>query len=219
MLGADAATRVLPPLPVTRVWGIGPATAARLEPLGIRTIGDLQQRPPEWFARHFGADAQRYFNLVRGLDDRPVEPDQQAKSIGHEQTFAQDLADADEIRRVLFDQVEQVAHRLRKHGLQARAVTLKVRFGNFQTVTRSATLGGPTDITTELWQTARDLFDRWPFQPVRLIGVTADRLSAGAGQLGLFHDPARERQKKLDGLADQINARLGRASIKRAGTR
>ena len=88
--------RILPPLPVTRIWGIGKATAARLESHGIRTIGDLRRQPPEVLQRLFGSDAEWYLNLARGIDVRPVLPDREAKSIGHEQTFEQDVADPDE---------------------------------------------------------------------------------------------------------------------------
>ena len=121
------------------------------------------------------------------------------------------------MRRVLFDQVEHVACQLRKHGLQAKGIALKIRFGDFQTISRSATLPEPTDVTMELWQDARRLFDTWPFQPVRLIGITAERLTRGVDQMSLFGDPARERQRNLDSLADQINERFGGHAIRRGG--
>jgi DNA polymerase-4 len=207
----------LPPLPVTRLWGIGKVTAARLEKLGIRTVGDLLKQPLEWLNNHFGAEAQWYFNLARGLDDRPVTADREAKSIGHEQTFEVDIADPDEIHRVLLDQVEQVGHRLRKHGLQARAVSVKIRYGNFQTITRALTFKAPTDATAELWQAARGLFDKWPFQPVRLIGATAERLTRGEDLLLPFADPDKERHQKLDTVTDRINEKFGKRTIRRGG--
>ena len=209
--------RILPPLPVTKLFGIGRATAARLAKVGIRTIGDLRRKPIAWLQEHLGSEAQWYFNLARGIDERPVTPDREAKSIGHEQTFEVDVPDPGEVRRVLFDQVEQVARRLRKHGLRARGVSLKIRFGDFETISRSTTLTGPTDITTELWQAARGLFDKWPFRPVRLIGVTAERLTEAKDQLTLFTGPEKERQKKLDSVTDRINERFGKRAIKRGG--
>ena len=153
--------------------------------------------------------------LARGVDDRVVTPDRQAKSIGHEQTFEVNVTDPDEIRRVLLDQVEHVAQRLRKHAIQARGVSLKIRYGDFQTITRSSTLDTTTNSTADIWQAARSLFDAWRFQPVRLIGVTAERLSQGDDQPSLFADPARERQKQLDRVADQINEKFGNRTIKR----
>ncbi len=210
--------RILPPLPVTKIWGVGKATADRMRTYGIRTIGDLRQKPEAWLRQFFGSEADRYWRLSRGLDDRPVVTDENAKSIGHEQTFETDVADPEEIRRVMLDQVEQVAARLRRHGMLARGVSLKIRFGHFETISRSTTLPRPTDATAELWDAARAVFGQWPFQPVRLIGVTAERLSRGAGQMDLFTDPAHDRQKKLDAVADRINQRYGKRAIRRGGS-
>jgi DNA polymerase-4 len=209
--------RILLPLPVTKIWGVGKATAAGLEQWGIRTIGDLREKPIEWLEQHCGGEAQRFFNLARGIDVRTVTTDREAKSIGHEQTFEVDVGEAQEIRRVLLDQVEQVGQRLRRHGLLARGVSIKIRFGGFQTINRSATLRTPTDSTDELWQAADALFDKWPFQPVRLIGMTAERLCGGEAQMALFADPERERRRKLDSVADQINERFGKRAIRRGG--
>lgn len=217
VIHAQDIDRILLPLAVTKVWGIGKATAAALEQFGIRTISDLRQKPLDWLHKQFGADAERYFNLSRGIDPREVVPDEEAKSIGHEQTFEVDVADPEEVRRVLLDQVEQVARRLRKHGLQARGVALKIRYGDFQTISRSATLRSATDVTEELWQAARAIFEKWAFQPVRLIGMTAERLGEGEGQMDLFADPKKERQRKLDGVADQITQKFGDRAIRRGG--
>ena len=207
--------RVLPPLPVTKLWGIGPATAAKLEPLGIRTIGDLRAWPQDSLRHHLGSEAERYVQLARGIDHRPVVPDRQAKSIGHEQTFGTDVGDPDEVRRVLLEEVEQVGARLRRHGLMARGVSLKIRFGDFETISRSMTLKAATNITSELWHAAKTLFNAWPFQAVRLIGMTAERLSTDVEQAELFPDQAREKQRKLDVVTDQINAKFGKRRIGR----
>lgn len=217
IIGLEDIDRILLPLPIMKLWGLGKATATRLEPLGVKLIGDLRQQPMSWLKRHFGSGADRYFNLARGIDNRPVVPDREAKSIGHEQTFEVDVHDPEEVRWVLFDQAEQVARRLRKHGLHAHGIALKIRFGEFETISRSLTLHDPTDVTAELWQAARGLFDKWAehFQPVRLIGMTAERLVKGEGQMKLFCDPNRERQREVDRIADRINARFGGTRIKR----
>jgi DNA polymerase-4 len=217
IIGAAEVERVLPGLPVSRIWGIGKVTAARLEKSGVRTIGDLRARPMEWLMEQFGAEAQRYFNLARGIDDRPVVGDRQAKSISHEQTFEVDLGEAEQVRRVLMGQVEQVAWRLRKHALVARGVSLKIRYGDFQTISRSVTLSSSTNATAQLWEAALNLFEQWPFKPVRLIGMAAERLGEGEEQLSLFVDPQDQRQKKLDEVADRINQRFGKRAIGRGG--
>jgi len=208
---------ILPPLAVTKLWGIGSATAARLAGIGIRTIADLRRSRPESLRRYLGSEVERYLKLAHGIDDRPVICDREAKSISHEQTFEVNVDDPQEIRRVLLEQAEQVGRRLRRHGLWARGISLKIRFGEFETITRSATFESPTDSTHELWQAARGVFDVWPFQPVRLIGLGAERLSSGPAQLSLFSDPDRERHRKIDAVADQINDRFGKRTLRRGG--
>ncbi len=212
---------LLPPLPVTKIWGVGPAMAARLRLLGINTIGDLGKFPLDVLRGQIGDEAERYHRLAHGLDDRAVATDREAKSIGQEQTFDVDVDDADAVRRVLLEQVEQVARRLRKHGLFARSVTLKIRFGDFQTITRSSRFPDATHTTVELERVATALFDQWAgksFQPVRLIGVTTAQFSDGKRQAGLFADPDREKQQRLDTVADAISQRFGKDAIKRGGS-
>ena len=209
--------RVLPPLPIGKIWGIGPKTAERLAGIGVRTIGDLRKLDSDVLAHRLGTDAEHYRRLAFGLDDRAVTPDDQAKSIGHEQTFGQDLADPEAVRRVMLEQSEQVSARLRRHGLFARGVTVKIRYGDFQTVTRAKKLDTPADTTQPIWLAARELFDTWAreFKPVRLIGVTATRLTEGEPQLELFADPGTEKQRRLDAAVDRITARFGKSAIGR----
>ena len=224
----DDVERVLDPMPVGRIYGVGPQTAKRLEGLGVRTIADLRRIDADVLARRVGQDeADRYKRLAWGQDDRPVVPDHEAKSIGQEETFGQDLADPDAVRAVLLGQAEEVGRRVRKHGYRARGVVVKIRFGDFQTITRRTTLPQPTDATSDLWHAARDLFDRWAasaYQPVRLIGVAATDFTTGgagdaggAGQLDLFADRDREKQRRLDAALDRIKDKFGDKGVRRSG--
>lgn len=206
--------------PIGRMWGVGPVAERKLRSFGITTIGDLQRAEPRWLDQWLGSHAPALRDLAFGRDDRPVVPDHQAKTIGHEQTFGADLADPEMVRPILLQQVEQVAARLRQRGLKAGGVTIKVRFGDFKTITRSASLGRASDATVDLWRAARHLFDHWAdttFQPVRLIGVAADRLDHAEGQLDLFGENDRRRQRDVDAVVDQITQRFGKTAIHRAG--
>jgi DNA polymerase-4 len=221
VIGAEDVDRILPPLPITKIWGIGPKTAARLQNLAIKTIGDIRRLPLEVLTQTFGGEGERYWRLSRGLDDRSVTPDSEAKSISQEETFGADLTDPEEVRGVLLGQVEQVARRLRKHGLRARTVHLKIRDGAFRTITRADTLPEATDQTKLLWESSRELFDKWAvnsFKPVRLIGMGAMSLTREPEQLALFVDRSSEQQKRLDRTVDRINERYGKSAIGRASS-
>jgi DNA polymerase-4 len=210
---------VLDPLPIERMWGVGPATATRFHALGVTTIGALRAWTHERLVREFGeASAEHFFHLARGDDDREVVPDSQAKSIGHEQTFDVDVESPEDVRVVLLAQVEAVGRRVRRHAVRARGVTVKIRYGDFETITRASTLPEPTDVTDDLRREAAALFDKWAessFRPVRLIGVSATRLSEGGAQLPLFGGADVERKRRLDRTLDALKDRFGGDAIRR----
>jgi DNA polymerase-4 len=212
---------ILDPLPIGRMWGVGPATEARLRALGIHTFADLAAVPLAALQSRVGSLAERIHQLARGVDDRPVVPDHEAKSIGHEQTFGADLRHPDAVRQVLAGQAEQVAARLRRHGFRARTVTVKIRYGNFETITRSTTLAVATDHTDQLWKAARGLFDQWAaksYRPVRLIGVAASHFRAPEPQLTLFEDPREKRMSRVDHVTDAIEGKFGKGAIQRGAS-
>ncbi len=212
--------QILDPMPVSRLAGVGPAAERGLHRLGVRTIGDLHAMPLEVLRARFDDFGEHLWNLARGLDDRPVQTDREAKSISHEHTFAQDLDDPEAVRAVLADEAEQVARRLRRHGRFARTVTVKIRYGDFQTVTRSVTLDTPTDRTDEVVRASRGLFDAWAgnFRPVRLIGAGVSNLTDAPGQPGLFDAGDSEKKRAVDRAADAIAERFGKRAVQRAGS-
>lgn len=211
--------RVLPPLPVERLWGVGPRTAERLHAAGVRTIGDLRAWSVPDLERAFGSSGPHFARLARGQDTRVVVPDGRAKSISQERTFPVDLEDPEDVRDVLRGQVEDVARRLRRAGLKARTVGLKIRYGQFETISRSLTLRVASDGTAELMEAAFTLYARWVrrgFQPVRLIGMGASQLvEPGGEQLGLFPEPGRVRDARLDQALDALKDRFGGTVIGR----
>jgi DNA polymerase-4 len=220
IIGPEDVDRILPPLAVTRMWGVGPKTGERLARHGINTFADLRAAGEKWMKQKFGSSGAHYFALAHGLDKRAVTPDASARSIGHEQTFGVNLIHLDEIRQFLLGQVEQVAARVRRHGRRAGCVVVKIRFGDFQTITRSQTLAEPTDETSVLWSAARELLESWAtksFSPVRLIGVHATSFADSNQQLSLFSDKSSEKRRRVDRAVDAINEKLGDTRISRGG--
>jgi DNA polymerase-4 len=200
---------------------VGKVSADHLHRRGIRTFGDVQRMTVADLQTIFGNTGEHLHRLAHGIDDRPISRDREAKSISQETTFGQDVGDIEAVRTVLLGQAEQVAGRLRRAGLLAKTVTVKIRYGQFQTITRSATLNDPTDSTDRLWQATKALFDRWAdasFHPVRLIGVGAGRLGEPTGvQQSLFTDPQDAKKRQLDDTLDRIRNRYGGRSIHRGG--
>lgn len=188
--------------------------------LGIRTIGQLRQWPTETLKSRFGSQGEHLWQLAHGIDDDPVVPEREAKSISHETTFEEDIEDLEVLRAWLVNLVEQVGWRLRRHGLRGRVVHLKVRFADFSLITRSQTLAEPTDITSELWRTADDMLrQRLPsgHLPVRLLGVGVSSFDdTGLSQGLLFDQDERKKQAGLDAAADHIRERFGSTALCRA---
>ena len=210
----------LDPLPVRRLWGVGPAMEAKLHARGVQTVADLRALGFDVLQRRFGDMGARLYRLSRGIDDRPVTTDRQAKSIGQEQTFGSNLTHPDDVRGYLLQQCEEVGARLRRHGATAAGVTVKIRFGNFQTVTRAGLVEPATDLSAELYAVALRLFDHWAetaWSPVRLVGVTAQKLRWGPQQMPLFGRPERERSKQVDAALDTLADRFGPGTVRRFG--
>jgi DNA polymerase-4 len=210
---------ILDPLPVGKIWGVGKVTEQALRSHGIATIAQLRAAPPQELEGIVGSAATELVKLARGEDDRAVEPDRERKSLSSEQTFATDIGQAEVLSRVLLEEVEEVAERLRRHQLKARTVTLKLRYGDFRTVTRSETLREATNLTKPLWEAAERLLCQWQTRsggPLRLLGCAASGLEPErAGQQWLFPDPEQEKLKRLDEAVDKIRDRYGKRAMHR----
>ncbi len=206
---------VLDPLPVTALWGVGEETRRRLGALGITTIGAVRRTPPSVLRASLGFAAEHLAQLSRGIDDRPVAAPGEAKSIGRETTFEHDTTDHELITRTLVALAEDVARRLRADALLGQTVTLKVRYGDFHTLTRSATLTAPVETGADLYQAAERMWSRLAPRPrpIRLLGISVSRLGHAA-QLDLFGRGAR--QGPVDRVVDSINARFGDGAMRPA---
>jgi DNA polymerase-4 len=215
----DKVQAFLDPLPVERLWGVGKQSSRVFEKLGIRTIGQLRRWPLDALRARFGSSGEHLWNLAHGCDDRAVVPEREAKSISNETTFERDIPDLEVLRAWLVDLTDQVGWRLRRHGLRGRTVQLKVRFADFSTITRSCTMPEPTDITQELWHVADDLLcQRLPqgHLPVRLLGMGVSGLDdTGQVQGLLFGGEERDKQSRVDAVADEIKERFGTGAIRR----
>jgi nucleotidyltransferase/DNA polymerase involved in DNA repair len=209
------------PMPVKRLWGVGPKTAERLHEGGIERIGQLLEVPESALATIVGRGSAAHLrSLARGEDDRPVHTNREAKSISEERTYGTDLTEPDDIDRALLARSEGVARELRRDGLVARTVHIKVRTGDFTTWTRAHTLSEPTDLAERIVEEARALFRHrieLLGKGVRLLGVGVSGLEpAGSGQGSLFPDPAEERARRLARASDAIRDRMGEDAVVRA---
>jgi nucleotidyltransferase/DNA polymerase involved in DNA repair len=213
--------RRLHPMPIERLWGVGPRTAERLRTGGLRSIGSLLEVPDRALAALVGLRTAVHLKaLARGEDDRPVVPHHDAKSISEERTYGEDLLDPDAIDRALLQRSEGVARELRRHGLIGRTVHLKVRTGDFTTWTRAHTLEEPTDLAETIVAAARELFRQridLGGRGIRLLGIGVSGLEPEASRPApLFPDPRSERARRASAAADSVRDRLGEKAIVRA---
>jgi DNA polymerase-4 len=209
----DGGAAFLAPLPVSRLWGIGPKSAEQLNRMGLTTIGDLARLLPESLERRLGPSGRELWERASAIDPRPVIPDREAKSIGAEETFDEDLTGLEALRPRIHAQALRVGHRLRRAGLRARTVQLKLKRADFTLVTRRATFDEPTDDGQTLYRQASELLAREPARPTRLTGVSAQNLvAASAPQLGLFAPPPTHADT-LNRALDAIASRFGAGAI------
>jgi DNA polymerase-4 len=215
----------LDPLPVERLWGVGPATLERLHRLGVVHVRDLELVERRVLAAALGAhQADHLRALAIGADERPVETDRDARSIGHEETYPSDLHSPDELERELVRLADAVGRRLRAAGLGGRTLTLKVRFAGFTTITRAVTTTSALDLAPEIVAVLRPVLEAIdPTPGVRLLGVSASNLAPPSRQLTL-DDVAGDRpdwdatSAALDAIRDRFGAdAIGPASVLEGG--
>jgi DNA polymerase-4 len=211
--GEEAA--FLAQLPISRLWGVGPSTAAALRDFKVTTIGDLAALDRSALVRRFGKHGASLVDRALGQDPDPVADPDAAKSIGHEHTFDEDTSDPEVIERTLLAMAEGVSGRLRHAGLKASTVVVKVRDSAFETLTRQRTLIEPTDMTEPIWRAALDLArPQMRGKRIRLVGITASNFGARE-QLELFESDDG-RQRRVVEAADELRERFGTRAVTRA---
>jgi DNA polymerase IV len=205
----------LAPLPISRLWGVGPSTATALRDFGVATIGDLQALDRSGLVRRFGKHGASLVDRAHGLDADPVDDPDAAKSVSHEMTFDEDTSDPEVLERTLLAMSEGVSGRLRHAGIKAATVTVKIRDSGFNTVTRQRGLAEPSDMTEPIWRAALELArPEMRGKRIRLLGVAASGFGVRE-QLGLF-EPEDVRRRRAVEAADGIRERFGSRAITRA---
>jgi len=205
----------LHPMPVRNLWGVGPATGAKLSRIGIETVGDLAAQPEERLVASLGrAQGRHLHRLSHAIDDRPVTIDRGMKSIGHEETFARDIVDFGQLRRQLVRMSDAVAARLRSGGQMGRTVSIKVRFADFTTITRSSTAPSPIDGTGAITSEAKRMLDAIDISPgVRLLGVSVSQLTSGESRQLSLDQLDDSIDGAVDPVIDEIRSRFGGDAI------
>jgi DNA polymerase-4 len=205
----------LHPLPVQALSGVGPATYRRLERFGVRTVGDLAAIPPDTLVAALGTALGRHLHdLAWGRDDRPVEPARPVKSVGHEETYPRDLHDHGALAAEAVRLGDAVASRLHRAGLAGRTVTIKVRYQDFATITRSQTLSQPVDSASEIIGAASALLDGVALlSGVRLFGVSVSNLEPGGAKQLTLDDAVKPGWSGASGAIDAVRERFGDAAL------
>ena len=217
VLQEDDVDQFLRDLPISRLWGVGPKTEARLHEMGFRTIGQLASASRESLVRTLGSLGEHLYQLSHGKDDRQVVPDWERKSVGTETTFDEDTDDPDLLLRTILELSDHVAERLRKDEYRARKVTLKLRYSNFSTHTKQHSLDRLIQTGDEIAAVARQLFSQFPLnRKIRLIGVSAGDLHRGREdpeQLTLF--ATSNPKQRLGHTVDEIKEKFGIDALRR----
>lgn len=215
----DGVLEFLHPLPVCALWGVGQRTGEALHRLGCHTVGDVASTPLPALRRAIGvAAAEHLHELAGGRDERRVVPDAPEKSVGAEETFAQDVTDREVLRRELLRLAERATAALRGRGLRGRRVAVKVRYPDFTTITRSRTLTSPTDTGQVVFGVVADLVEASVPRgaAVRLLGVRIEQLVRGAVAEQLTLDGGEANWPDAERAADAARSRFGSAAVRPA---
>jgi len=217
VIKADAVQQFLQPLPVEALWGVGAATAETLRRLGLKSVGDVATIPRRTLERAIGDSLGAHLHdLANGVDDRRVTPHEPAKSVGSEETFSSDLDDTEIILREILRLADRTASRLREKGMCGRTVTLKVRWSNFKTITRSRTMPAEFDNAAEIYEAVRALYLKLdPQRPrIRLLGVSVSSLAPGPPRRQLLlDDSGRAAWNEAAQAVDDIRRRFGDEAV------
>ncbi len=228
VIQAEQVQSFLDPLPVKRIWGVGRVTQARLAEFKIHSVQDLRSRSKEFLIREFGKHGQQLWHLAHGVDEREVTPDSEVKSVSQETTFERDITEYESIESSVIYLTECVGYRLREAGIKGKTVTVKIRYDDFRTITRSRSLDFYTSATDDIWREARLILRQTlKDKPVsiRLAGVRVSGFGENKGrQTTIFDgiadetglkDPRSDKKQLLDSLTDEIKNKYGKESIKR----
>ena len=216
VVSREAAQALLAPLSVGRLWGVGEVARTRLERLGVRVIGDLQRMDEAEAMTRLGEDGRRLWRLARGIDERKVSPDREAKSISAETTFLDDIGAREELEAILLTLSEKVARRLAQAELAAGGVTLKLRLPDFKLRTRARALP-PTQLAPRLFAAARALLSAQPpGERYRLIGIgTSDLRPAADADAADLVEGDRTKEKAREKAIDALREKFGRGAVVR----
>jgi DNA polymerase-4 len=217
----DMVSEFIDSLPIKKVPGVGKKMHRQLELLSIRTLGDVQRLPEKTLVKHLGKFGKRLRTLSSGTDHSPVTPHARHKSISSERTLAADTRDTKLLKRYLLRQSEEVAKQLRKAGVRAKTITLKIKDADFKQVTRRTTIDIPTQSSKTIYRHAERLMDNFKItKKIRLIGVGTSGFSSVASsvQIGLFDrdDKIEDEWEKVDKTLDSISKKFGKDVVGRA---
>lgn len=205
------------PLPIEKLWGVGPKSQQALNNMGIRTIMELAKAPLEDLLERFGENGQHLHDLANGIDPRNVELNDEVKSISHEHTFEKDTKDQEKIHSALLYLSEKVSRRLRKEELKGRTLTVKIRLKGFKTYTRAHAFSKRTNLIDDIYNKAKEVYDDFykTGQHIRLIGVRVSNFNDLYVQDSLFSDKASDRKEDIHKAIDTIKDRFGERAIHR----
>jgi DNA polymerase-4 len=209
ILVEDQVKEFLARLPIGKIPGVGSKTGEELRKLGIVLVSDLLRFPSRFWAARFGKWGAALYEKARGIDNSAVEPYSDPKSISAERTFPEDTGNIVALEKMLLSQAEEVGREIRRRGFKAKTVTLKVKFFDFKTITRSRTVCEPFDTTETLFEAGRKLLAELKLvRKVRLIGIGVANFSAGPTQLSIGLSEQTGKQERLDRALDLIHSRF-----------